>query len=523
MAQLTPEEIYLVARHAGFSPDQAVTMTAIALAESGGRIDAHNSTGEDSRGLWQINFADHAFPGMDSTNPLDNAKMAFTVSKSGSDIGRWTVTHADKGARYLDFRDEAERAAATFGESDAHGNWDPPANYHSPKVAAGFDPFRPPPADLDDDLTLLHHDAGPDVGGVGIEAFLEAALAQDGDTYVFGHETKVDDANPDTFDCSELVQWAAGRAGVDFPDGSWIQYSHLRQAGSDMSVEEALRTPGALLFRFSSDPLAGGRPGSAHVAISLGDGRTIEARSSKDGVGIFSAEDRGWTHAGSIAELGSIDSLPGFTEPLPFGQDSDGDGLLDAYETMIGTDPLDPDSDHDGFTDSTELVQHRTDPLDAGSNFMSRATGLRPVAPILPGLDRSADDRLQRSAPTTSGRSTGSSVDDRAEHRNVDPPRAPDRGHDAGPDGGHDTLDGIDSQDSHDVADDMPSAGHGGIADAPAIEDLGDGHHDDGAGHFDANADHSFDDHLDHAHGGDHHDDHGGPIDADHDVHHDDP
>ena len=53
-------------------------------------------------------------------------------------------------------------------------------------------------------------------------------------------------------------------------------------------VEQALRTPGALLFR----------PG--HVAISLGDGRTIEAKGSKYGVGIFSAHNRGWTTGGLI-------------------------------------------------------------------------------------------------------------------------------------------------------------------------------------------------------------------------------
>jgi prepilin-type processing-associated H-X9-DG protein len=35
--------------------DDAATMTAIALAESGGNTDAHNPHGEDSRGLWQIN------------------------------------------------------------------------------------------------------------------------------------------------------------------------------------------------------------------------------------------------------------------------------------------------------------------------------------------------------------------------------------------------------------------------------------------------------------------------------------
>ena len=57
-----------------------------------------------------------------------------------------------------------------------------------------------------------------------------------------------------------------------------------------MSVEQALKTRGALLFYFSQPPTGAGRPAEAHVAISLGDGRTIEARSTKDGVGVFQAE-----------------------------------------------------------------------------------------------------------------------------------------------------------------------------------------------------------------------------------------
>ena len=33
----------------------AATMTAIAMAESGGRTSSHRAGGDDSRGLWQIN------------------------------------------------------------------------------------------------------------------------------------------------------------------------------------------------------------------------------------------------------------------------------------------------------------------------------------------------------------------------------------------------------------------------------------------------------------------------------------
>jgi hypothetical protein len=56
-----------------------------------------------------------------------------------------------------------------------------------------------------------------------------------------------------------------------------------------MSVEQALRTPGALLFHFSHEPRdLGDIPADGHVAISVGDGvHTIEARGSKYGTDVF--------------------------------------------------------------------------------------------------------------------------------------------------------------------------------------------------------------------------------------------
>src|SRR5947209_19326611 len=62
MPRFTAEQIYAVARQAGFSPDQSATMTAIAMAESGGDSRSHATVGEDSRGLWQINAQAHPDP-----------------------------------------------------------------------------------------------------------------------------------------------------------------------------------------------------------------------------------------------------------------------------------------------------------------------------------------------------------------------------------------------------------------------------------------------------------------------------
>jgi cell wall-associated NlpC family hydrolase len=120
------------------------------------------------------------------------------------------------------------------------------------------------------------------------EAFVQRALAQRGDRYIFGAEAKPNDPNPKAFDCSELVQWAAHQVGVSIPDGTMNQLPHIQRAGKTLPVSRAIRTRGALLFR----------PG--HVAISLGNGKTIEAKGSQYGVGVFSAEGRRWTVGGLI-------------------------------------------------------------------------------------------------------------------------------------------------------------------------------------------------------------------------------
>lgn len=535
MPVLSDTEIFNVAVQAGFSPDQAVTMTAIALAESGGDTQANLvAANENSIGLWQINRVYHDFGAAgDGSDPLANAIKAYEVSGGGTDIGRWTVTHADKGARYLQFRDRAEAAARAAGHPEAQGQWDPPLNYYSPKVAAGPGGDGPPPTleslaesapaaaatdaaqadaaeaeaaeetdqpdsagdglldaykerigldaeavDTDQDgfadayelqygTDARDYFANPLVGtaqevdgevpeapplttelpdepepaepapppvapvwsqsqqapsqqapvqaaaagtealqpdalvqvaqeavpaspdalvaeGTELDMFLDAALSQQGATYIFGEEEVVSDPDPmsdgvASYDCSSLIRWAAGQAGVDFTNGSWLQYLEIQEAGTELTVEEALQTPGALMFNFSTEPVAGGdRPSQAHVAISLGDGRLMEARGTKYGVGIFGAEGREFSHAGFIPELGTevteelMTDFEGqlLAEPLPLLEESSvdtaGDGLLDEYKALLGLDAFSDDSDSDGFLDSYEL-QYGTDPLAAGS------------------------------------------------------------------------------------------------------------------------------------------------------------
>jgi hypothetical protein len=52
----------------------------------------------------------------------------------------------------------------------------------------------------------------------------------------------------------------------------------------------------------------------------------------------------------------------------PSVADSDGDGLLNAYELLIGTNPNNPDTDGDGLSDGQEVLTHGTDPLNSDTD-----------------------------------------------------------------------------------------------------------------------------------------------------------
>jgi cell wall-associated NlpC family hydrolase len=345
-----------------------VTMTAVALAESNGNPGAHNPNGENSQGLWQINVAAHTdLAGTDLYDPLTNAQAAFRVSRQGQDMSPWTTTHGTD-ARYLDFRAEAEAATRLAGENGT-GVWTGTTGYGHPVAAGG--------GDGGGNGGIADTTATPRPGGGATEQFVQAALAQTGDDYVFGAEADVASADPSVFDCSELVQWAAGQVGVEVSDGSWYQYLALEEAGTTMSVDEALRTRGALLFWFSDEPTAGGgRPAEAHVAISLGDGRTIEARGTEYGVGSWTGSTERFNYAGFLPELATAvpePSVPAVSAataaPATFAAvDSDGDGLVDDAERQIGSDPLARDSDSDGSSDGHEQLSLHTSPTSADSD-----------------------------------------------------------------------------------------------------------------------------------------------------------
>ena len=141
--RFTPEQIFKLSVRAGFTPSEAVTMTAIALAESGGRPAALNPNGEYSQGLWQIN-ADyhkrHIPEGADPYNPGVNAFLARVVYMrvGGGSISPWTVSHIDKGIRYARYKEQALQAAVDAGYVGVKGWWGGAPGYGS-SVSASWD------------------------------------------------------------------------------------------------------------------------------------------------------------------------------------------------------------------------------------------------------------------------------------------------------------------------------------------------------------------------------------------------
>jgi len=405
MPRYSAEQIYGFARRAGFSPDEAATMTAISLAESGGNSRAHNPHGEDSRGLWQINGRAHPdfLTRFNLYDPQDNAKAAFLVSRKGNDISPWTVTHGGLGSRYLRHKEEAQAAAVAYGDGGGRGVWTGTQGYGHPVAASTSD--SPGPAPVTNDL------ANASGGGdnASLDTFLRVAKAQIGDPYVFGAEVKLKDEDPDVFDCSEFTQWAAYQAGAKIPDGATAQYLHMKERGLLIPVDKAKDTPGALLFSFDREPRAGdGRTPGAHVAISLGDGKVVEAATRRAGVRESTAGNR-FEYAAVLPGISDGTATP-LAEPtppempLPFaapapaapplpppelgGADSDRDGLSDALERRMGLDPLRADTDGDGLNDAEEMVKYRTDARKADSD----GDGLNDAFELAQGLDPLSPD-----------------------------------------------------------------------------------------------------------------------------------
>lgn len=103
-----------------------------------------------------------------------------------------------------------------------------------------------------------------------------------------------------------------------------------------------------------------------------------------------------------------VENIPAYVEPnIPPGQseetstvptpaiiepatDTDGDGLLDSEEAVLGTNPLKADSDDDGLTDAQEVKTYLTDPNKADTDGDSYLDG----AEVSAGYDPKGPGKL---------------------------------------------------------------------------------------------------------------------------------
>jgi hypothetical protein len=116
---LSPTQIAQYAAAVGFAGHDLTIAVAVALAESGGDLDAHNrnTNGTTDHGLWQINTVHTEESGFDPALASDPAYNAGWARQIFMDAGGWTPWSAFNNGRYLQFL--ADAAEGVDGAADA--------------------------------------------------------------------------------------------------------------------------------------------------------------------------------------------------------------------------------------------------------------------------------------------------------------------------------------------------------------------------------------------------------------------
>ncbi len=306
--QMTREQVAQAAYEAGWRGDDLTKIVAIAYRESSGHFAVYvdrPSTGDWSYGLVGLNVGRPDASGQGAIWKSFYSKLDFLKSPD-------------------DLRDPVKNLMAAKALHDQSG-WQPWGPYKGVSETTGTDINAAHAAvesaashgllgkDFDTPAPAAHPDDAAAAHPAALDTFLHAAEAQVGDAYHAGATPSPNDPDPHTFDCSSLVQWAAHQAGVQLDRTAEAQYLQLKGMGSTISVEQALHTPGALLFHLPHEPTPGEAFGpNAHVAISLGDGRTVEAIGTKWGV---REVDVASFHTGGDAFFTRAAVIPGLSDP----------------------------------------------------------------------------------------------------------------------------------------------------------------------------------------------------------------
>lgn len=291
---------------AGFKGDALRKAWAITQRESGGRPDAYNpnrSTGDDSYGLFQINMLGNLGPARlkqfglksnkDLFDPYTNARVAYQMSKGGTDWGAWAVgPNAYKGAP-ADAQSKFQQFYNMWDPNKAGKTASGPPNVDSPASVAqtqanpqdgrkqaqaallGMALNLSTGGSVDSNIFARNMravdpkgtvepptvktptgEAIPTAPNPKINQVLAAAHEQVGKPYVFG-------SGPDTssFDCSDLIQYAYKQAGINIPR---VTYDQIK---TGKTVRWGEFQPGDLIFSNKG----------GHVVMYVGNGKVIAA------------------------------------------------------------------------------------------------------------------------------------------------------------------------------------------------------------------------------------------------------
>ncbi len=260
-------EIYEAARAAGFTPDQATTWTAIALAESGGETGALNDSGEHSQGLWQINVSPTVRPNVwgDLTDPRVNARAAYDISHHGTDMRPWTTTHASHAGGSGDYRaylDDVSAVTGYAGDPRGVGGYSsplpdplPPSGPPDGIGASGgtlsasydlIDPGHDPAANLDTDhdgLTDAYErlvGSSPDVADTDQDGLSDAY-----EHAVSGTDPLLADTDSDTLSDSAEVSLGTDGTLADTDQDGIADGTEVQLGGDPLHAEHGVLAPTA--------------------------------------------------------------------------------------------------------------------------------------------------------------------------------------------------------------------------------------------------------------------------------------
>jgi cell wall-associated NlpC family hydrolase len=289
-------------RQAGFSGQSLQTAYAIAMAESGGNAKAFNGnqrTGDRSYGLFQINMLGGMGPerrkqfGLSSNDnlydPVTNAKVAYKMSKGGTDWTAWSTYNNDTYRQYLgQYSDSglstanAPTASPTPGDVTGSGlgqDFAPASQDFAPGSQDFAQPVQqaaPQPAADGGMGSTSAPRAGNLAGSTFRDKVISAAMGFLGTRYSWGGGTKsgtsygvagakYDGRGINGLDCSGLMLAAFGLAGYDLP-----RIARQQLATGQQAPINSLR-PGDVI----------GYGDGYHIALYIGDGQVVDALPGK--------------------------------------------------------------------------------------------------------------------------------------------------------------------------------------------------------------------------------------------------